>query len=136
MNSSSKIRGIAFDAFGTLIRSERASVYQKLLLTAHVDERRRFMVEGSTIADHAAALGLSDLVPSLLDELRDEIDQLRIFDDVVPVLDFSRASSLRLAVCSNLAADYAAAVRSLLPNMDAYIFSCEVGSVKPEPAIY
>ena len=110
MNSSSKIRGIAFDACGTLSRSERASVYQKLLLTAHVDERRRFMVERSNIADHAAALGLSDLVPSLLDELRDEIDQLRLFDDVVPVLDFSRASSLRLAVCSNLAADYAAAV--------------------------
>lgn len=136
MHSSSNIRGIAFDAFGTLIRSECTSTYQKLLLTAHVDDRRPFMVEGFNIAEQAAALGLPELIPSLLDELRDEIDQLRLFDDAAPVLAFSRASALRLAVCSNLAADYASAVRSLLPNMDAYVLSCEVGCVKPEPAIY
>jgi len=56
--------------------------------------------------------------------------------DAAPVLDFSRASAFRLAVCSNLAADYASAVLSLLPNMDTYALSCDVGCVKPEPAIY
>jgi len=41
-----------------------------------------------------------------------------------------------VAVCSNLAFEYGPAVRRLLPELDAYVFSFEVGAKKPDGVIY
>lgn len=43
---------------------------------------------------------------------------------------------IKLALCSNLAMPYGKVVSSLLPNIDAYAWSYEVGAIKPEPKIY
>ena len=47
-----------------------------------------------------------------------------------------RAAGKGVAVCSNLAQGYGATVRRLLPGLDAYILSYEVGVAKPDPTIY
>ena len=39
-------------------------------------------------------------------------------------------------MCSNLAAEYGPAVLGLLPDLDAYVLSYEVGLAKPDPAIF
>ena len=39
-------------------------------------------------------------------------------------------------MCSNLAAEYGPAVLGLLPGLDAYVLSYEVGLAKPDPAIF
>lgn len=43
---------------------------------------------------------------------------------------------VRLALCSNLAMSYGRIVSSLLPPLDAYAWSYEVGAIKPESQIY
>lgn len=48
-----------------------------------------------------------------------------------------RGEGLRLALCSDLASDYVAALWSALPNPpDVEVLSCKVRAIKPEPAIY
>ncbi|MGY0799607.1 HAD family hydrolase [Lysobacter sp. A286] len=39
-------------------------------------------------------------------------------------------------MCSNAAHAYATRLRELLPDLDAYALSCEVGECKPAPAMY
>jgi len=69
-------------------------------------------------------------------ELAEELAGLVLYPEVEAVLDTLRQVGRRVAVCSNLAASYGAAVRELLPGLDAYILSYEVGTAKPDPAIY
>ena len=47
-----------------------------------------------------------------------------------------RSQGKKIAVCSNLAYEYGKAARELLPDVDATVFSYEVGASKPDPAIY
>src|SRR6218665_2398944 len=46
------------------------------------------------------------------------------------------AAGLRVAVCSNLAHAYGPAVHSLVPGLDAYVLSYEVGVTKPHQTMY
>ncbi|WP_340639396.1 hypothetical protein [Pseudomonas songnenensis] len=43
---------------------------------------------------------------------------------------------VRVGVCSNLAYPYREAVLRCYPDLDAYAFSCDLGVMKPDPAIY
>ena len=52
------------------------------------------------------------------------------------LLEKLKQSGFRLALCSNLAKPYGEAVFSILPDLEAYAWSYEVGSIKPEPEIY
>jgi HAD superfamily hydrolase (TIGR01509 family) len=65
-------------------------------------------------------------------------DRVHLYDDVLPELRRWRAAGTRLAVVSNC--DHA--TRPLLDalgleaEVDALVLSCEVGSMKPDPAIF
>lgn len=61
---------------------------------------------------------------------------MRLFDEVSVTLRKLRAAGMQIAVCSNLAYEYGTAVRRLLPDLDAYLFSYELGAAKPDPTIY
>lgn len=69
-------------------------------------------------------------------ELDEEVTGLQLFDEVETVLVRLRKAGLRLAMCSNLAFEYGASVRQLLPDLDVYILSFEVGAAKPDRAIH
>ncbi len=100
---------------------------------ARGDARLPFMTRVEVFADE---LGLSHLVPVIRHKLGEELHALRLFPDVVQVLRKLRVTGKRVAVCSNLANAYGPAVRELLPGLDAYIFSYEIGAAKPNPVIY
>lgn len=128
-------RAIVFDAFGTLIRyTVRLSPYGRLL-----DESRRPMdrlaclTRNVPLATLAIEAGVEDEMDLMATDLAEELHGLRLFAEVPDVLAKARAAGLRLAVCSNLAHEYGSAVRGLVPDLDAYVLSYEVGVAKPHP---
>ena len=128
------IRAIVFDAFGTLLtyNGQRRNPYR--LLRAEV--RLPFLTRNASIDTFAAELGIEYHLCEIRQVLAEDLAGIVLFDDVDDTLSKLRTAGLRLAVCSNLAQFYGAVVRQLLPGLDGYIFSYEVGAKKPEPAIY
>jgi HAD superfamily hydrolase (TIGR01509 family) len=133
-----QIRAIALDAFGTVIQyGQRLAPYSRLLAgRGEGAVRLPFLTRDVPVATFAAELGLTHLLPDIEADLAEELAGLRLFAEVPQVLEQSRAAGLRLAVCSNLAAEYGPAVLGLLPGLDAYVLSYEVGLAKPDPAIF
>ncbi len=131
-------KALVLDAFGTAIQyGQRLAPYSRLLTgRGEGAARLPFLTRDVPVATFAAELGLEHLLPDIEADLAEELAGLRLFAEVPQVLEQSRAAGLRLAVCSNLAAEYGPAVLGLLPGLDAYVFSYEVGLAKPEPAIF
>lgn len=128
---------IVFDVFGTLItqRGQTTNAYSRLISAAG-GQRLPFLTRNTGIGTFAHELGIAHLLPVIERELSDELAQLELFEDAPLVLAQLRAKRRTVAVCSNLAQPFGPAVRALLPGLDAYVFSYEVGARKPEPAIY
>jgi HAD superfamily hydrolase (TIGR01509 family) len=98
--------------------------------------RRAFMTQNLPIEALASSLDRSELAANLAQSLRSELASLYIYPDVAEALALLSNRGKKVAVCSNLAAGYGEAVRALLPQIRNFVFSYEVGAVKPEPAIY
>jgi len=126
------------DAFGTVIQyGQRLAPYGRLLAgRGEGAARLPFLTRDVPVATFAAELGLEHLLPDIEADLAEELAGLRLFGEVPQVLEQARAAGLRLAVCSNLAAEYGPAVLGLLPGLDAYVLSYAVGLAKPDPAIF
>ncbi|MGN6529553.1 MAG: HAD family hydrolase [Burkholderiaceae bacterium] len=131
-------KAVAFDCFGTLIGiANRLDPYQRL--AADLDRgsaRRSFMTQDLPIGDLAIGLGRESLAAELSRTLQAELNSLFVYPDAIEVLEALRHHGVSVALCSNLAAGYGGAVRRLLPQVNAFVFSYEVGAIKPEPAIY
>lgn len=142
------IKAILFDAFGTLAEiAERRRPYAKLLSLADTESR-------PTDADYAAIvmgrdwkiheitdwLGVTQTQAQeagVFEGLTTELLSMSLFPETAEILAHLRACGLKLGICSNLAQPYAAPLRSLLPiEMDEYVWSFEVGAIKPDPIIY
>lgn len=132
---------VIFDAFGTLIRPvpRRVSAHSRLAAAVPPERfpsRDEILTRNIIIEELAGQLGRPDLAPLLRRDIDTEVAQLKLFEDVADVLRRLRAEGKKIGVCSNLSADYGPAVRALLPNLDAYVFSYEVGARKPAPGIF
>lgn len=138
--SRQPITAVCFDAFGTLIgyNGRRINPYRHLVQAepGQKAERLPFLTRDVGIDVFAAEMGLSHLVPVIRRELVEELAGVQLFPEVAQVLRKLRADGKRLAVCSNLAQEYGHVVRQLLPDLDSYVLSYEVGAAKPDPAIY
>lgn len=138
--SETPLAGVAFDVFGTLIGygGRRTNPYRHLAAASAGDQQRRhpFLTRNTPIATFAAELGALHLMPVISRDLAVELAGLRVFDDVGPCVEILRGAGIRIALCSNLAYEYGAPVRRLLPGLDAYLFSYEVGAAKPDVRIY
>jgi HAD superfamily hydrolase (TIGR01509 family) len=130
------IDAVCFDAFGTLIHfaGRRVNPYRHLITAT--GEKLPLLISNQSIDIFARQHGLDHLIPVMRKELENEISGLQLFNDVEDVIQQLRSCNKKIAVCSNLAAEYGPVVRTMLPDMDAYVFSFEVGEVKPAPAIY
>lgn len=128
------MKTIVFDVFGTLISQpgRRIDAYFRLFTA----ERLPFMTRNVDIAVFAKELGCEHLLPVIRRELANEVDGFVLYADVESSLQRLRALNYQIGLCSNLAKSYGAAVHALLPGLDAYIFSYEVGCKKPQPEIY
>lgn len=142
------IKAVLLDVFGTLVEiQDRCRPYTQLLRlagqagrTPQPDDAAQIMSMKGDIWTIAAWLGLS-LSPIQHDEisaaLQRELTSVRIFPDVIPVLRALQENGIMLGLCSNLAEPYSAPALSLLPfEFDAYVWSFEVGAIKPEHRMY
>ena len=113
-----QIRAIALDAFGTLIQyGQRLAPYSRLVgARGEGAARLPFLTRDVPVATFATELGMEHLLPEIEADLADELAGLRLFAEVPELLARARRAGLRLAVCSNLAAEYGPAVRGLLPR--------------------
>jgi HAD superfamily hydrolase (TIGR01549 family) len=133
------IHAIVFDAFGTLLTygGQRRNPYVRILAAIdRTDSRLPFLTQNVSIDVFAAELGLVHLLPEIHQSLTEDLAGIRAFDDVADTIETLRAAGLRIAICSNLAQPYGTIVRQLLPALDGYVFSYEIGAKKPDPAIY
>lgn len=137
------VRGVVFDAFGTLVEiGERRRPYLRLMKLAAAAGRRpqpddaaKMMSMNCDIFGVADWLGVevSDALRAEIEaDLAAELGSIALFSDALPVIDYLRSQGIKVAVCSNLAQPYAAPVKALLPEMDVYVWSFEVGAVKPD----
>lgn len=138
---TSTIKAVTFDAFGTLIKYGGAKLnpYRRLLSPSPVDQvkqRHEFLTRNISVDVFAAELNFLGHLPLIRQELETELAGLDLFEESQSVLQSLRVAGMQIAVCSNLATEYCPSVRRLLPGLDAYVLSCEVGYVKPDAEIY
>lgn len=129
---------LILDAFGTLIEKKprRTNPYSRLADVAGGEMRLPFLTRNEPIRVLANELNVGFLAPYLERQIKTEIDSFLLYPDVPRTLLEWRGRGFQIAVCSNLAFEYCAAVRGLLPMVSHFIFSCEIGAAKPDPEIY
>ncbi|MNU40336.1 Alpha-D-glucose-1-phosphate phosphatase YihX [compost metagenome] len=135
------VKAVIFDVFGTLLRAvDPHGPYfklSKLVPThSHLIKRHEMMTTDKPFAAYVEEAGATPEMTALEAVLAEELAGITVFEDVPAYLDSLKWRGYRVAVCSNLACDYGAKVRELLPEAEHYFLSYEVGAVKPNPAIY
>lgn len=97
------------------------------------------MTNPLTLEAAASRFGISlppaDLLRMQLD-LEEELRSIELFEDALPAIEALRSAGIKVGICSNLAAPYGEPIKRLLPLLDAYAFSFEIGAMKPEPKMY
>lgn len=90
----------------------------------------------SAAADMFGAQPPPDLAALWESDLSYELQAMELFQDTQPTISRLQRAGYQVGLCSNLAAPYGSVVKSLLPKLDCYALSYEVGAVKPDPSIY
>jgi HAD superfamily hydrolase (TIGR01549 family) len=145
--AADRLQAVIFDAFGTLVQiGAWRSPYRQLqrLMAQHgrpprPDDVLAMLTTNVGLAGFAAAAGvqvLGEAFAKIELDLYTELSTIQLFDDALPAISALRQAGLKVGVCSNLATPYAIPVRLLLPDLDSYSWSFEVGAVKPDPRIY
>jgi HAD superfamily hydrolase (TIGR01549 family) len=103
------------------------------------DDAKFIMSQNLSFTELAKLLGINipdQLLQELEHDLSEELQSIVLYGDTLSILEELKKLGFRLALCSNLAMPYGKVVSSLLPNIDAYALSYEVGAIKPESQIY
>lgn len=139
---------IAFDLYGTLIRfGVMHHPFRKILYWAkeqgrkpQSDDARKLMTADKECEGLLAELGIfppQDMLTMLSREIKEEVDSLSLFDDVLPTLNALAHLGVPMVICSNLAKPYGLVIERLLPEFNFIrCLSYEVGAIKPEKEIY
>jgi HAD superfamily hydrolase (TIGR01549 family) len=142
------IRAVVFDVFGTLAEiGEKRRPYAKLMQLLRTSGREPQPDDAARLM--STNVGLAG-VPKLFDtrlsaasiaelelDLYAELSTIKLYPEVTSTLTALRNAGYKIGLCSNLAPPYAVPIKLLLPfELDAYAWSFEAGTVKPEPAIY
>lgn len=142
-----KIQGVAFDAFGTLVRiGDRKQPFLRLMKLARQmgrrpdpNDSRVLMTEELGLNAAALYFGIAATHAQLAELERDlfsELESVQLYPDSLPAIRMLQDAGVRVAICSNLAAPYAIPVKLLLPDLSAYTWSFTAGALKPEQEIY
>jgi HAD superfamily hydrolase (TIGR01509 family) len=143
----SAFSAVVFDLFGTLVQiGERRSPYRLLMQWMRdagrrplPDDAARLMSQPVPLSGVGTLFGVTlpdDVLATAQQALADEISSIRLFPDTTTIIARLRDANVRVGLCSNLASPYGDAVKRLLPVLDAYTWSYDVGAVKPDPVIY
>jgi HAD superfamily hydrolase (TIGR01662 family) len=137
-----QIKGVLFDAFGTLCRIESPRLPYRSIMKrwerGAADCYQAIMTRDISLAEFAREAGLSREESALLEaHVAEETGSMRLFPEVPQTLQTLRRHGVKIALVSNLAQPYGAAFLKLLPfDLDVCAFSYEVGARKPEASIY
>nr|WP_249683153.1 HAD family hydrolase [Pseudomonas syringae] len=143
----SHVQAAIFDAFGTIIRIENGRhPFRQLLKLGIAQGRRPKPDDASMLMSHPWSLAQAadhfgiDVPPAELARIQSELDaelaSIRPFTDALSCIEALQARGIKVAVCSNLARPYGAAVKRIFPGLESYGFSYELGSLKPDRRIY
>ena len=138
---------IAFDVFGTLVKiKEGRSPYRKMIKFLKSSGRdyepgdaitiMSFPFNFKQLADFWGWSIPQEILQELHHDLLADLQDITLYEDTIVTLDKLKQSGFQLALCSNLAALYGNKVFEMLPNLDAYVWSYEIGAIKPDPKIY
>ncbi|MDD1507714.1 HAD family hydrolase [Pseudomonas sp. CNPSo 3701] len=142
-----KTTAVIFDVFGTVISIEdRRNPHLQLLRLGREHGRRPRPGDMQMIMTYE--LGWEELarcldirvsheqLQHLAEELEAEVSSMQVCSDAAQAIALLQSAGVKVGLCSNLASGYGPAVRELLPGLDAYGFSYEIGAMKPNPIIY
>lgn len=140
-------KAIVFDVFGTLIEIKNSqSPYKKMMKwlkqqgrKPHSNDAAIIMSLNGNFETIASSFGYqlpSTLLEEMNRDLQLDLKQMHAFDDSISVLNHLKNLGYKLAICSNAATPYGVQARHILPPLDAYAWSFEVGTNKPDPLIY
>ncbi|MCF9046138.1 HAD family hydrolase [Acinetobacter nectaris] len=138
---------IVFDVFGTLVKIGKKNHPYKTLLkylkqqgrAPQSNDARYIMSVDADFTQLALKWGMQipeDILEALVFDLNEELKTIELFSDSLSTLEQLRCEGYRLALCSNLATPYGKVVGTMLPELDAYAWSYEVSTTKPDPSIY
>lgn len=136
---------VIFDLYGTLLRLPHDSQpYLQLARKTTKSLREAIHVALTTdcpgLSDFAIQIGLDTLdnLTALEYELKEDINAVEVYPDVLPTLKSLREAGIRIGVISNLATPYKNPFTDsgLEELVDSVTFSCDCGLAKPDPAIY
>lgn len=135
--------GVIFDLYGTLLQRPSSGALRRVARLAD-DPRRALRValttRCDTLRDYAEQLGVE--VPADIElletKLRNELDQVRVYDDVVSTMQQLKRQQIRIGLISNLASPYKKPLvdLQLATYFDATVLSCDCGLMKPSAEIY
>lgn len=138
---------VIFDVFGTLIQiHEKRNPHLQLLrygrrqgVSPHTEHLHMLMTRELDWREAADALGIRAGYVKLhgLNRLLDEeLASMALYPDAAEAIAMLREAGVKIGLCSNLASGYGPTVRELLPGLDGYAFSYEIGVMKPDPLTY
>ncbi len=133
------VKAIILDAFGTVIQPVPRSGPYNTVLSKAADfraARNLALTLNANLHELAQALELPPVDDDVVAALKAEVAGLTLFDDTTPFLRQVKEAGYQVAICSNLGHAYGEKTRSLLPEVDYFTFSFEVGAFKPDPRIY
>ncbi|KPX15288.1 Haloacid dehalogenase-like family hydrolase [Pseudomonas amygdali pv. dendropanacis] len=142
-----KYKAVLLDAFGTILQIKKGThPYRQLMQEGRrsgrqprPDDAQVLMTFNGGLSHAADHLGIS-VAPSRLSHLEEmleqEVSSIEAFPDALEAVALLQERDRLVAVCSNLAFPYGRAVTRLFPTLDAYGFSFEIGTTKPDPLIY
>ncbi len=142
------VKAVLFDVYGTLVQiTDKRAPFKQLLRLGEQQGRPATAADAVTLmstpltlreAADRLGIGLTNAqAVHLENDLQAELASVRLFSDVLETLDELKQRSVKLGLCSNLAADYAIPVVTLLQGqLDVLVWSFEAGAIKPDRAIY
>src|SRR3546814_6363047 len=106
--------------------------------SSDLDDASMLMSHPWSLAQAADYFGI-DVPPAELARIQSELDAelagIQPFTDALLCIEALQARGLKVAVCSNLARPYGAAVKRIFPALESYGFSYEIGTLKPDRRI-
>lgn len=148
LNFLNDIEAVVFDVYGTIVEiNDKRAPYKRLFRLLAKKGRvplqsdaAQLMSTPADISEIAKLFGYElseqELSP-IQTALESEISSISVYPDALETLQALRDTGLKLGLCSNLAQPYAKPIMELLPiSLDGYVWSFEVGTIKPDPRIY
>ncbi len=152
------IKAVLFDVFETLITHYRAPLYfgTQMAADAGVPASAWLSLWRATERDRSTGVkSLEDVLADLLHTFDcfspEQVAQMaqkrtttvescfdHLHPEILPLMDALRARGLKLGIISNCFSEEAAVLRRsiLAPEVDCLCLSYELGTMKPDPAIY